>query len=74
MMVDRQGSKVSWQNMASLLKVAGHGISRSLPKGGESSSLIKKPIPESPFAPGDKGTLLDKAAGIHDAVVTLTKS
>jgi hypothetical protein len=43
-------------------------------KEGSQVSLIKKPTPESPFAPGDKDTLLDKAADIHDAVVTLTKS
>jgi predicted RNase H-like HicB family nuclease len=47
MMVERHGSNVSWQNMASLLEVAGFGISRSIPQGGESCLLGQKPTPES---------------------------
>src|ERR671915_144369 len=46
MMVERQGSKVSWQNMAFLLGVADGEISRSMPQGGESNQLAQKPTPE----------------------------
>jgi hypothetical protein len=51
MMVKRQGSNVSWQNMAFLLVVADGEISRSMPQGGESNQPAQKPTPESPASP-----------------------
>jgi len=47
-MVKRQGSNVSWQNMAFLLVVADGEISRSMPQGGESNQPAQKPTPERP--------------------------
>jgi hypothetical protein len=68
MMVEHQGSKVSWQNMASLLGVAGYGISRSIPQGGESRQLDQKPTPErGEDLPGYGTVLFVRAVVEHPA-------
>jgi hypothetical protein len=70
MIVDRKGQKCPGKTWFLSLGLWAIGYPAVFHKEGSQVSLIKKPTPESPLALGDKDTLLDKAIGIHDSVVT----